>query len=513
MPSSMPLIATGRILARWQRAGYAFSPLDYLRALSEHGDRKRFSDLLNLAVGEGLPEDETLAYVGLAAVADVERWRDQAIHFLLLPLLSKRLKSGGAGLLGTVEVWSAPPLNLALDESHIRTLADQCVAERELGAPQARALLELFAWVASGHGAQGATSLAQQVNVLMADPDSCVLLREALRFWNTAELVPALLARLVPAAADANCGRFMAQVRCVRRLLDDMGWQPSVVCERLAAPFAAMIAATAEPRLSGQEGIPATFIHKLVGAHHHEVCGLLGVQSTARVASWYQEVASFLEGQFSDPARAALRRAWVNDVTCAWTGGGFGRFLIAELYRTWYEAHPADCAATEQLVLLVRDARGLAMPVQTAILPLLEHHIAFRRPTEMVTRYLHTLRMLQEPLHPCYAARLLARLLHARSSGERVGTQEAALLARWELSPDRLHRAVAKTARVLGSIPDDSMSALLWEILLSPPTRWPSLRARMHRALNLAHLRNALSGEVDALRRVLWLLNAVPPAH
>jgi hypothetical protein len=510
MTAALALTATARVLTRWHNAGVSFAALDYLEGLSNLGHGQSIRRFKEIARQQGLMSDECFEEVAVAVWAGVPGWRQQVLRRLALPMLEKELDRSTPDLAGLLCPWAESPLEIRLMPEHVRLLANRCLGRRRFTVAQATALLDAIGPPAVSSGSESPES------------DSLPFWEAALRFWGTDEIVPALLVvlRLPPGgddpSEDSSRNRFVKEVNWIAGILYRAGWSKDDLRAKLAPVLAGMLAAGVVT-----QPIPWTPLYKLLPEYEavyrlfHE-SPTAGASTLKDVANWYRAAAGYAES-LPDPERQCIRLAWGRDVALSFAGAGWGAVLVEALYQQWCCSVGPCPPCTDALVRLLVDARtGLHVVVDSILVPILRDQInqdrvkMARRGQDMADvarRFLETRRMIcgRPPLP--LEAMLLARLPEAREPFH----DDVKPLADWRAPHDARARLVVAAANAMSGSPQPGLGTLLWEVLLSPPQRLPSLRARVSVALEQAHAEKRSDAAINALSNLLRHLHGPTP--
>lgn len=495
MTASGALLATEHVLATWQRRGCSFDPVQYLDRLAAAGRSDRYEALKQVAEDCGIPRAETFAAVALAALANQANWCEQVIHFLLLPYLRDNLHRGPAAA-GLAAPWMRSPLDLVLCDGHVRALAAQVVCGHPLDVERHRAILALYKATDPEARSAALDRLDSEIAGLLGDPDTCAVLAEALRFWDTEEMVPAMAVRMLPPGDAAWApDRLLKQMAAAAAILGGTGGHRDEHMAGLRLAIGAMACRT----VSGSEPFAETFVYQLLD-HQDRLCQTFGAPAAMGTADWYRTAAQLIEEHFTGPTLSMLRRTWAQDVTGGWTGARCGAALVPELYRAWCQRLRVDHPGTAALGQWLRSSPGGA---DDLILPLLEGRVLNLEDIGAAAeRTVYTLPMLQGPLPERIRLVLLERLL--LEHGE-IGDHRS-ILAAWAETGDPLCRAVGRAAQSTPQGTHPAWYLLLWEVALSPPVRRPALAARVQRQANLARLRRWPRECIAEMAKLLGLL-------
>jgi hypothetical protein len=479
----MSLHLAESVLARWQRTGAALSVQDYL-APPLPGDRHAALEQFH-QVSDSLPCEGNRETLALSVLAESPGWKDLVFHAILLSHLKKHLARGD-DLLPLVEPWLAPPLCLP-NLCQVRVLARSVLlpVDRFRGPEVNEARQWLARLVALVDRIEGRVPLSED-ELEDWDLDACQLLGRALCFWKDPAMVAVVLAGLAGPIRKRQAEAFLALLRRAEWVLGRAG-QPAG--ERRAA-VASLLHATVPEGLPG----PAWFLHELLDRHADICATLRRPLPPGNSGEWYRQAAGLLPG-FPKRSHASLREAWLKDVLLGWVSQPYGRYLASGLFRTWcmvQRSHTgppeATDSLTDHLVSLFR-----AAPAQVggdpgpAIIRILEEELETSgsgRAAALLA--LGTARMLNGPLPVRLRARLLARVL---AEAVPPATDEARHLSAWSRADGELEQAVGAVGAALAPESPVELASLLWEILLSPRARWPGLRMRLQRLLNLAEIR------------------------
>ena len=494
MTSQVALSAVGRIFTRWHNAGVHFSVFEHLEKLRRYGRQERFDRFLELAPQNDLVKEEGFTEAAFAVLSDAAGWQELTQQYLLLPLL-KRLLDSGVGKTDIIQIlrpWSDHPLEICLSSRCVRALAAQHAAsDRSIGAYRAEVLLALL------------NPMSVTSTLSRWEKEKLAFIEIALPFWDTDEMLPALLAEMVPAVCNADCPRVMRQLESVVNTLRYAGWDATQIRYRLTPPLGAMLASP----IDFADPLKSSLFFALL-SEHSKISKLLGTSASPVAPFWYGKAAQCLE-QSPDGERSSLRKAWVEDVILTWTGDGHGRMLVAPLYDSWCRATPRNVAFDDDVVqLLVDAALPSGVTLESIVVPILETQLlraqmkTFQAAT--VDCYLRTCRMLSLSRLDRSASILLARLVHFHPDPQ----SEVALLVRLAASSEPLYQAVAEVARTMLAHPEVDVCRLLLEIVLSPVQCWPSLKPRLDRVLNVARVSNVSTNYVNALRKLIFALSA-----
>jgi len=488
-------------LARWQQAGLLDLPDEYeylgsLNAPQWQNERYGFQSFIG-AQKTMLPDDAfgTITAVRLFGGA---QWKDQVVLFIVLPLLRRNLSLGGR-IPELLRLWLKAPLELSLRPSHVRTLAHQSVS-RVGPSEDDLAILALYdvagaPWRAIDHG--GRLSL---LNRCLSTQEHRALLVDAMRFWGSDALVPALVSHLASPIRNGNVKGLLSRLHFIARLLRFCG--PAAKGPRCELPRALAALAASVPC----EDVRVSPLWGLLGSFGR-LCRLLSIRPTRLAPDWYRSAAALIEDSFK--GYQGLRRAWAEDLASSLIDSNHGGILVPEIYSRWLDSDSLDGSATTGLTELCKS-------VPAAVLGRLEEILWFRLLAKVqdrradlgrvVRQVLHTLRMLRPAVPPVLRSLLLARLLHSR----RTIAEEIALMSEWAGSPRELDRVVAAAARTIPSTDETaaahSLCLLLWEVLLASQGREVSLLARLQRAFGLARLEEAGDQHVAAIAAAMGML-------
>ena len=486
----MPAHILEPLVARWDRTGVTVSGWEECeQAAPTDSDRSRFVWVRDLARRLGVERLED--GVALAVLTAAPGWEDQFFHAVLRQPLLTGLDHE-ADLVPLVEPWPKAFDRAGLQQ--VRTLARLYLLPRAAPADQALAtLLALFDRV-PGEG-PGMRGLLDE-----SSPTRRALLARALPFWRTRAMAPALLAKLRAELESGSAGELPATLGFAKDLLRRAGQPPDDLPRGLAAVL------WEYEQVKGTPEAPAPLLLQLTELHG-AIRQALGLEPVgADPLSWYRD-ADGLVRAFPKESRRPLKDVWVKDVLLGWVSAPPGSYLTAALYRTWCELRRTPGgptgALTEDLGALMRDApAAVGYKPRTAVELILGEEVGREATPQDAARLCReTVRMSGSPLAEWVKVRLLARILQ-----EPAAAGDAALLSAWADADGHLEKAVGRLGHALGGGAKPEDIGLLWEVLLSPRSRRPGLRARLLRMVNLGEMRGQAAGWSELVGDVLRAL-------
>jgi hypothetical protein len=494
------------ILAQWQQAGAVESPDPYVKAAGSlgHADHYAvFEQLWQKHATAGFTEEVSDAQVfraiAMAVLSGDAAAPDQIVRFMVLPWLRDCLTLGRV-IKQNLGTWTGTPLGVALRPAHVRTLADQCIQAGALDSAKAEAILNLYEL----SGAPWRNDPGETPPNFMAwyqwSPHYRALLEDALRFWDSSELVPALASHLQAPAQQRQVAEILDRVRCITWILEWSGMRKSDLCDELRYAVMTIVMA------AGPSGVAAkdTLAWALLGSYE-VLCNALGLEASSPEV-WYRAVADLIEGPFG--GQSSLRDAWVKDIAGSLCGNRPGWHLIGELYCGWLDGKDTDGGIAEALATAFRQVHfDLVIPLSVMMWSRFEARIRNLKgdAANLVRQYLQTYRIVARESPETCRILLLARVLCAKAPAEGL----CRLLLKGDGPTSPWYRMLADMIRTMPPnlyAENDAVGQLLWELFLVPRRREVSLMARLERLYNWVRLGGANPGHLAAVARVIGVL-------
>jgi len=485
-------------VGRWHRAGLIFNPLEYAAAVCPSDRYSSLKQLLNPADYPRLPQDERLFTAVWLLVAGNQQWPSHLVRLVVLPYLERQLHQGAA-VVKAARLFQKPPLGLKLDPIHVRTLAIRsCRPPPVALRAHAKAILSLWAEAKGSKFACG--SLAA------LGPRQLRVLVDALPLWET-PWIAAWLLRSHP----TNLQRPVRAEWFVKRLEDAAGVVelgslfPNQARQRLGHIFGSLLTDSVNSERRLHRSVAFSLLKK-----YARLCAAMGQSCRRESRDWYCRAADLVEKPLtSDPAHLPLLRcAWAEDMGSSFGGRPSGSIFIPQLYRLWCGAnfpHAKNCVK-----LLNAAESQLGIHPFDHVASDLRQMLMRENPLRAASCLLHTLPIMPAPAEGQYRRLLLGQISTSLVNRAVPATDHLSSLAKWVRSPSYLDQIVGRLSKTLSPLlqpprafRDEAVWPLLWEVLLSPRQRWPSLRPRLLRIYSTLQL---IPAPKDCLHEAAGLL-------